>query len=68
MKSKKRIVIGARASKLAIIQTESVRAKLAALHPDLGFDLLEVATTGDIHKQTALDELSSDGIFVKEIG
>ncbi len=67
MKSKGRIRVGTRRSKLALQQCHSVIASLPSIHPDIGFDLVEIATTGDRHRQIPLDVLGGEGVFVREL-
>lgn len=67
MKSAKRIVVGSRGSKLAIIQSQLVMSELAKTHPHLQFELLPVTTTGDRRKHAPLEELGGVGVFVKEL-
>jgi hydroxymethylbilane synthase len=67
MKSAKRIVVGSRGSKLAIIQSQLVIAELAETHPHLQFELLTITTTGDRKKHASLEELGGEGVFVKEL-
>jgi len=67
MKSAKRIVVGSRGSKLAIIQSQLVISELAKTHPHLQFELLAITTTGDRRKHTPLEELGGVGVFVKEL-
>ena len=58
MKSNKGIVIGRRGSKLALLQAEPMRARLA--HREI--DLLKVTLAGDSDKQAAFGDLGGDGI------
>lgn len=67
MKPAKRIVVGSRGSKLAIIQSQLVISELAKAHPHLQFELLPITTTGDRRKHTPLEELGGVGVFVKEL-
>jgi len=67
MKSAKRIVVGSRGSKLAIIQSQLVISELAETHPHLQFELLTITTTGDRKKHASLEELGGEGVFVKEL-
>ncbi|MBM3154244.1 MAG: hydroxymethylbilane synthase [Chloroflexi bacterium] len=64
---RRRIVIGTRGSKLAIIQAESVLKKLRLIAPDRRFSLMKIATTGDKESNTPLDRLAGEGVFVKEL-
>lgn len=61
------ITIGTRGSKLAIIQAETILAKLRETAPGLRLSLLKIATKGDRESNTALDRFSEEGVFVKEL-
>jgi len=61
------IVVGSRGSRLALIQTQSVLDGLTRLHPGREFRLAKIRTTGDIKARTPLSEISSHGVFVKEL-
>ena len=67
MNSTKSIVVGSRGSRLARAQAESVINELKKAHPFLKIDLVTIKTTGDSHKQTSLDVLGGEGVFVKEL-
>lgn len=67
MKSAKRIVVGSRGSKLAVIQSQLVMSELAKAHLGMEFELLPITTTGDRRKHTPLEELGGVGVFVKEL-
>ncbi|MBI4286614.1 MAG: hydroxymethylbilane synthase [Chloroflexi bacterium] len=62
-----KITIGSRGSKLALIQAESVVARLSKLHPHLDVEVRKVVTEGDRNRQVKLEQVSSIGIFVKEL-
>ncbi|CAN5240216.1 hydroxymethylbilane synthase [soil metagenome] len=64
-----RLRIGTRGSRLALIQAEETRTRLAAAH---GFDEAEIAivaitTTGDRVRDRPLSEIGGKGLFTKEI-
>ncbi len=59
--------LGTRASPLAIAQTSLVREHLAALHPALELEVVEIATTGDKVVDRRLSEIGGKGLFAKEI-
>src|SRR5258708_6498936 len=63
----KRIVIGTRASKLAMIQTSWVVAQLQRHWPDLEIVVEQIRTTGDAVTHVPLTKIGSDGVFVIEI-
>jgi hydroxymethylbilane synthase len=67
MKSDGRVLVGSRRSKLAMIQSRWVVARLQSLHPELEFEPVEVVTTGDRHRHVPLDVLGGQGVFVKEL-
>jgi len=64
----KRVIVGSRASPLALVQTQLVIEKLRALFPKLEFSILKIKTVGDRRLQ-ALEKLaaSQKGLFAKEI-
>ena len=61
-----RLRLGTRASPLARVQAEGVRATLAARHPGLTVELVFVRTTGD-RVTGPLAAAGGKGLFVKEI-
>lgn len=64
-----RLVIGTRASPLAMAQAEETRARLAAV-TGLGLEalpLLPLTTTGDQIQDRALSEAGGKGLFTKEL-
>jgi hydroxymethylbilane synthase len=63
---RRRIVVGSRGSKLALIQTESVVNRLRASRPDLEIGITRIVTTGDLDRLTQLDRIGVD-VFVKEM-
>lgn len=62
-----KIVIGSRESKLAVIQSEMVRAYLEKSLPEAEISLLTMKTTGDIIQDRTLDKVGGKGLFVKEL-
>jgi len=64
---RKDIVIGSRGSKLALIQAESVLAKLQELNPELEFALDTIVTRGDRERKVSIDRMAGVGVFVKEL-
>lgn len=64
---KRKVVIGSRSSQLALIQAESVVAKLREAYPDLKISLSKVLTRGDRDRRTSLERIGRVGIFVKEL-
>jgi hydroxymethylbilane synthase len=63
----KRMIIGTRASKLAMIQTRWVVAQLQRRWPDLEIVVEQIRTTGDAVTHVPLTKIGSDGVFVIEI-
>src|SRR2546427_7031265 len=63
----KRITIGTRASKLAMIQTTSIVKRLHQQWPDLEIAIEQISTTGDRITQIPLSQIGGDGVFVTEI-
>ncbi len=61
------IIIGSRGSQLALIQSESVAAKLSALNPSLKVSVSKIVTKGDRNRHAQLDRMEGVGIFVKEL-
>jgi hydroxymethylbilane synthase len=61
-----RIVIGTRKSRLALIQAESVSARLRGIYPDLQVTIEKIVTHGDRDKSTVLDKMDAS-VFVKEL-
>jgi len=62
----KRIIVGSRGSRLALIQTESVIAKIREANPYLEVSLRKIVTTGDRDRHTHLDRIGV-AVFVKEL-
>jgi hydroxymethylbilane synthase len=63
--------LGTRGSALALAQTEQVRARLAAAHPDLAapgaIETVTIRTTGDNVRDRTLAAIGGKGAFTKEI-
>lgn len=64
MKSKK-IIIGSRGSKLALIYAERVRVKILKFCPEV--EIKKITTTGDINQKDRLSEIGGKGLFSKQI-
>ena len=62
-----KIVVGSRGSKLAMIQAESVVAKIRQIHPRLEVSISQIVSGGDRNRHCHLEEMGSIGIFVKEL-
>lgn len=65
--TKRHLVIATRKSQLAVVQAESVKARLLAIHPELRVTLLPLTTTGDERQEVALRKIGGKGLFVKEL-
>ncbi|HCT89771.1 MAG TPA: hydroxymethylbilane synthase [Lachnospiraceae bacterium] len=63
----KRIYIGSRESRLAVVQSEQVMAWIKEHHPELDVQLLTMKTTGDRILDRRLDKIGGKGLFVKEL-
>jgi hydroxymethylbilane synthase len=63
---RKKITIGSRGSKLALIQANSVALKLKGIYPHAEISILKVVTKGDRDQQSELDNMEAD-VFVKEL-
>ena len=55
--SKKKIIVGSRESKLAVIQSELVMEQIKAHHPELELELVTMKTTGDKILDKTLDKI-----------
>lgn len=62
-----KIIIGTRASELALAQAHWVAARLKENHPEIEFVLKEIKTKGDKLLEVALSKIGDKGLFVKEI-
>src|SRR5712664_1175560 len=60
------LVIGSRGSKLALVQSQMVKAELELLHPSLEVRIEIIKTTGDI-KTDPLSVIGGKGVFTKEL-
>ena len=63
----KRIKIGTRGSKLALLQSAWVRKRIAQRHPGLHIEVARIKTTGDKITDVPLAQVGGKGLFVKEI-
>jgi len=64
MKNKK-IIIGSRGSKLALIYAERARVKILKFYPEV--EIKKITTTGDINQKDRLSEIGGKGLFSKQI-
>lgn len=65
--SKKKIIVGSRESRLAVIQSRLVMDRIKERHPQLELELLTMKTTGDKILDKTLDKIGGKGLFVKEL-
>ncbi len=63
----RRLTAGTRASRLAMIQTGSVLARLKEAFPSSEVTISQVTTTGDRDRRTPLHRMPGIGVFVKEL-
>jgi hydroxymethylbilane synthase len=62
-----RLVIATLGSALALWQANHVKARIAAIAPELAIELLVIKTTGDQIQDVPLAKVGGKGLFVKEI-
>lgn len=67
MAVKKRIVVGSRESKLAVVQANHIIELIKANEPDTEVLLVTMKTTGDKILDKSLDKIGGKGLFVKEL-
>jgi hydroxymethylbilane synthase len=60
------VVIGTRGSKLALVQTELVRAALLSAHPEITVEIERITTRGDVILDRPLSAIGDKGLFVAE--
>lgn len=63
----KRIVIGSRKSRLAVIQTEKVINHIEINYPEIETEMVTLETTGDRRLDITLEKIGGKGLFVKEL-
>lgn len=64
---RRKIVVGSRGSKLALVQAESVAARIKEVNPNLEVSISKIVTQGDRNRHTQLDRMAGVGVFVKEL-
>jgi len=64
---KRELIIGSRASTLALVQTGMVKTYIEETHPDLTVRILPMTTTGDKILNRPLQRIGGKGLFVKEL-
>ena len=62
-----KIRIGSRPSRLALAQTEMIRARLAVLTPGMDFEVVPIRTSGDRMTSASLAQVGGKGLFIKEL-
>jgi hydroxymethylbilane synthase len=63
----RKIRIGSRESKLAVIQSEMIMDLIRQAHPEIILELITMKTTGDMILDRNLDKVGGKGLFVKEL-
>ena len=63
----KKIIIGSRESRLAVIQSEMVIQAIHDCDPEMDTELVTMKTTGDKILDRTLDKIGGYGLFVKEL-
>ena len=69
MKSKK-IILGSRGSKLALIYAEKAKERILNVSSDFEIDSVEIkkiTTSGDLNQKDRLSEIGGKGLFSKQI-
>jgi hydroxymethylbilane synthase len=64
---RKKLTIGSRGSRLALIQAESVAARIREASPGIEVGISRIVTEGDRHRQTQPAHIEGVGVFVKEL-
>ena len=62
-----KLIIATRGSKLALWQSEHIKARLEELRPGLEVELNIIVTSGDKIQDTALSKIGGKGLFLKEL-
>lgn len=63
----RKVVIGSRESRLAVIQSEQVQAYIRSHNPTVEAEILTMKTTGDKILNQPLEKIGGKGLFVKEL-
>ena len=63
----KKIIIGARGSKLSLAYVSKVKDLILDGSKDIDIQIKTIKTTGDIHNNTKISELGGKNLFCKEI-
>lgn len=67
MNQVKKIIIGSRGSKLALLQSNLLKKELQSAQPDLQIEIKIIETAGDKILDQALSKIGDKGLFVKEL-
>ena len=59
--------IGTRGSKLALVQTEMVKTRLAAAYPEDSFEIVTIRTKGDVVTDRPIAAIGDSSLFTREI-
>jgi hydroxymethylbilane synthase len=65
--ARRRLKIGSRESKLAVIQTQLIIKQIKSCHPEYDLEHVTMKTTGDKNLDQTLDKIGGKGLFVKEL-
>ena len=63
----KKIIIGARGSKLSLAYVSKVKKLILQSHRDIDFEVKIIKTSGDIHQNIKISEIGGKNLFCKEI-
>lgn len=63
----RKIRVGSRDSKLAVVQSEIIMDLIHKTYPELELELITMKTTGDLILDRSLDKVGGKGLFVKEL-
>jgi len=67
MNSGKKLIVGSRASRLAVIQSELMMKRIEEVYPGIVTELITMKTTGDKILDKTLDQIGGKGLFVREL-
>ena len=62
-----KLIVGSRASQLAVIQSRLVMDAISGAHPEIEPELMTLKTTGDRILDRPLDKIGGKGLFVREL-
>ena len=62
-----KLIIATRGSKLALWQSEHIKARLEELSPGLEIELKIIVTSGDKIQDISLSKIGGKGLFLKEL-